>query len=396
MKRILIDGRFVGVGESIARYVLELTKELLKIDTENQYTLLIRPVGRKELDWYPEVMNAKNLKVVELDIPHYSLSEQTKLLSYLNEQKFDLVHFAQFNHPVNYKGNYVVTIHDFTLIGRLRYNNFIKQLAFSTVMKSAIKDAHHIISISKYTLRDLQNFCPTDKSKISIIYHGLDHDKFNAGIRRNELGIRETKEKYNILGDYILYVGGWKKHKNLLRMLQAYEKFIITCHSERSEESHSLPKLVMVGTKDAKESQVLAEINRINSSLNSLFLIPNSIILTGSVNIRSDDLPKIYAGALAYIIPSLSEGFGWPPLEAMACGAPVIASKESCIPEILGDAALYFDPYNTDDIEKSITKIVTDEKLRQDLSDKGLDHVKKYDWSNTAKETLEVYNKALK
>lgn len=108
-----------------------------------------------------------------------------------------------------------------------------------------------------------------------------------------------------------------------------------------------------------------------------------------------DELPVAYAGAKLYVIPSLSEGFGWPPLEAMACGTPVIASKESCIPEILGDAPLYFDPYNVDDITKAITEVASDQKLRAELTKKGLEQVKKYNWNETAKKTLEVYKAVL-
>jgi len=393
MKRILIDGRFIGVGESISRYTLELTKEILKNDLENQYTLLIRPAGQDQLKRYPEISAANNLKVVSLDIPHYSLAEQTKLLKFLNEEKFDLVHFTQFNHPIFYRGSFVVTIHDLTLVGHLHYHNFIKQFAFNTVMRSAVNDSQKIISISKYTMDDIVDFFGTQKSKFAVIYHGLDHNKFNESVRGDQKSIEKIKNDYKISGEYLLYVGAWKKHKNLPRMLKAYENFI-------TSKSGIGPKLVMVGTKDVKEPEVLVEINRINDSLNSKFHSPagepNSIILTGPIDIRSDELPKIYAGALAYIIPSLSEGFGWPPLEAMACGTPVISSKESCMPEILGDAALYFDPYNVDEIEKSIGKIVDDQKIRIELSKKGLEHVKKYDLSETAKKTLEVYNNILK
>src|SRR5690606_30652378 len=113
--RILIDGRFVGVGDSQTRYVLELTRNLLELDQKNAYTLLLRPVGKKELKFFPGIEGKDNLKIEFLNIPHYSLAEQTKLLNYLNKKRFDLVHFTQFNHPVFYRRNYVVTIQDLTL-----------------------------------------------------------------------------------------------------------------------------------------------------------------------------------------------------------------------------------------------------------------------------------------
>ena len=119
----------------------------------------------------------------------------------------------------------------------------------------------------------------------------------------------------------------------------------------------------------------------------------DAITTTGFVD--EPELPLFYAGALCYCIPSLSEGFGLPPLEAMACGTPVISSDVSAMPEILGDAPLYFDPYNIDSIAKAMTKIVSDEKLRKELSKKGLEQAKKYSWDKTGEMTLEVYKEVL-
>ena len=390
MKRILIDGRFVGVGDSMTRYCLELVRGILAIDKENDYTLLLRPLGEEKLELYPEIVNAPNLRVDILDIPHYSLAEQTKLLKYLNREKYDLVHFIQFNHPVFYKGNYVVTIHDLTLIGHLHYKNIAKQISYKLVMRSAVRDSKRVITISKTSEDDIIDFFGNYKKKIQIIYHGVDHESFNARVANNESLITSFKEKYGIKGDYILYTGMWKKHKNLIRLFKAYEHFLL---SQLRNPNSQLPQLVLTGKIDQNEPEVISEIDRINQSLNSKFKIQNSIITTGFID--EEELPVAYAGALAYVIPSLSEGFGWPPLEAMACGTPVIASDISCIPEILGDAPLYFDPYDINDIAKAIEKIVSDPNLRSNLSQKGLEQVKKYNWSDTAKQTLELYKKCL-
>ena len=117
------------------------------------------------------------------------------------------------------------------------------------------------------------------------------------------------------------------------------------------------------------------------------------IVTTGFID--EEELPIAYAGAVAYVIPSLSEGFGLPPLEAMACGTPVLSARTSAMPEILGNAPLYFDPYNISDIANKIEKLIDDNKLQSELSKRGLEQVKKYSWEKTAKETLEVYNSAL-
>lgn len=414
-KRILIDGRFVGVGDSQTRYVLELVKGILALDHTNSYTLLLRPVGIKNAEkflkleipfanWdensestakYKSLKTKRpNLHLQILDIPHYTLSEQTKLLKYLNEKKFDLVHFTQFNHPVRYSGKYVITIQDLTLVGHLHRQNVIKRVAFNAVMKSAAKDSTKIIAISKTTMEDVISYYNVPKEKFDIIYHGVDHKNFNMNVSSRTNEIKKFKEKYNISEEYILYTGMWKKHKNLIRLLKAYEIF-------RTQNTDNRIQLVLVGKVDKKEPEVTALINRINSSQavilsdqgESKDLSYKPIITTGFID--ESELPIAYAGAFVYCIPSLSEGFGWPPLEAMACGTPVISSRESCIPEILGKAPLYFDAYNIEDIAKKMKTITTDNTLRKELIKKGLEQVKKYNWEETAEKTYKVYKELL-
>jgi len=411
MKKILIDGRFIGVGDSISRYTLELLSGILRIDQENQYTILIRPKGLHEVQQFFKfearstkletnskfkIQNSKliencklkieNLHVKVLDIPHYSLAEQTKLLAYLNKEKFDLVHFTQFNHPILYHGNYIVTIHDLTLIGHLHRKSFIKSFAYHTAMKSAIKHSQKIIAISKTTKDELLDYLAVDPKKIEVIHHGIDHERFNIGIKNKELRIKEFKTKYKINNQYILYTGMWKRHKNLLGLLKAFEIF-------RIKNKESRINLVLVGKVDPNESEVLKEIDRINKSLATSHQLPDAIIATGFIS--EEELPIAYAGALLYVIPSFAEGFGWPPLEAMACGTPVAASKESCIPEILGDAAAYFDPYNKKEMAETIERIITDTKYRNILVQKGLNQVKKFNWPDCVDKTFHLYQSLL-
>ncbi|MFA7253007.1 MAG: glycosyltransferase family 1 protein [Patescibacteria group bacterium] len=397
MARILIDGRFVGVGDSQTRVVMQNLREILKLDRENKYTLLIRPQGIKEVGRYFGIgeldinklirnseLEIKNLCVSILDVPHYSKDEQIKLLSHLNKEKFDLVHFTQFNHPILYRGRYIVTIQDLTLIGHLHYFNFIKQLAFNMVMKSAIRDSTKIISISKVTTEDILDFVDIEPKKISLIYWGIDHNLFNLKAK-DKSKIEQFKKKYGIKDEYFLYTGAWKKHKNLVRMLQAYEQYY-----QKSKVKKENPiQLVLVGKIDKNEPEVVAEIERINKDLSALHGLPSAIIATGFI--EDFELPTAYAGALCYVIPSLNEGFGWPPLEAMACGTPVISSNVSCMPEIQGNASFYFDPYSIDEIAKAMEKVAANPRLQAELREKGLKQVQKYHWEDTAKKTLEVY-----
>jgi len=272
------------------------------------------------------------------------------------------------------------------MIGHLHRQNAIKRMAFNMVMKAAVNNSKKIIAISKMTKQDILDYYKTDPKKIDVVYHGIDHRRFSAEIQNLKFKIQNLKEKYKIENDYILYTGMWKKHKNILRMLKAFEKF-------GADKPEAKIQLVLVGKIDPSEPEVLTEIERINSA----YKLPTTnypLVVTAGF-IDDDELPVAYAGAMAYIIPSLSEGFGWPPLEAMACGTPVIASNVSCMPEILGDAPIYFDPYEIEDIAKAMEKISKDEKLREELSKKGLEQVKKYNWEDCAEKTLAIYREAL-
>ncbi|OQB06177.1 MAG: Capsular glucan synthase [bacterium ADurb.Bin212] len=449
MKRILIDGRFIGVGDSMTRYCLEIVKGILDQDKDNEYTLLIRPEGEKILKvTSTEILHRKgtesviarsgfatwqsnNLTIKVLDIPHYSLGEQTKLLSYLNKEKFDLVHFIQFNHPILYRGKYVVTIHDLTLFGHLYREKLHKKIAFDKVMRSAVNKSAKIITVSETSKNDIIDNYHVDPNKIAVTYLGVD-GKYNCRIKNDELRIKQFKEKHGIVGDYILYTGMWKKHKNLIRLLKAFEKFQETRNNNQTNSNYQIPniQLVLVGKVDKNEPEVIKTIeeinkrfchperaervegssNKINNKISNIQyptsneisnsqpnkLRPNAylpVITTGFV--EEEELPISYAGALFYVIPSLSEGFGLPPLEAMACGTPVISSNISAMPEILGDAALYFDPYDVCDIAEKMRQMADNTNLREDYSQKGLEQAGKYSWENTAKRTLVVYKELL-
>lgn len=402
MSRILIDGRFIGVGESISRYTLELLKNLLEIDKENEYTLLVRSQGvdiaasrfgfqidkseNEKLIVKWEMINGKyqNLKIKILDVAHYSFGEQTKFLSFLNKEKYDLVHFTQFNHPMRYGGKFVVTIHDLILLNHAKAN-LIKKMAFWPVLKSCIK-AEKIITISDESKREIIYSLHVRDDKVMPIYLGINHRQFNVSAKSNKELLTKFCQKNKITDDYFLYVGAWKSHKNILGLLKEYEDFILS--GER------FLHLVLVGKVDLREKRVILEIEKVNKKVEEDKGKKGAVVTAGVVD-SDEELSAIYGGAIAYIMPSLAEGFGWPPLEAMACSTPVISSNKSCMPEILGEAALYFDPTKNGEMKEAIQKIIHDHTLRENLIKKGLSQVEKYNWSETAKKTLEVYKSVL-
>jgi len=388
-KKILIDGRFIGVGDSIGRVVFGILEHLLEIDKENQYSLLIRPAGVKQVK-ERGLWGNERLKIEILDIAHYSLDEQSKLLIWLNKKPYDLVFFTQFNHPIMFKKPYIIIVHDLTTFGYFKYENPLKVLMFKKVMKSAVYDSKKIITVSNNTKSELLENYKINEDKIEAIYLGVDKNYLRISrmdqADRVKIGDK-FKKYYEISGNYLLYTGMWKKHKNLIRLIKAFE-----IANNRLSSSEKV-QLVLAGKIDRDQPEVVAEIERVNNHKIADRTATDPIFTAGFV--PEELLSAAYAGAMAYVQPSLNEGFGLPPLEAMACGAPVVASNISATPEVLADAAYYFNPENVNEMAKKISDVVSNQRLRLDLRQKGLQQVKKYSWQNNAKEVLRVIEEVL-
>lgn len=363
MYKIVIDARFINSGTGT--YVRELLNHLQIIDKENSYTIL---VPTKDLHyWTP---SSDNFSLLAVDIDMYSVNEQIGLKKILNSLKPDLVHFAMPQQPVFYKGKKVTTMHDMTLLRTYNSDkNWLvfraKQLVGRWVWKKIARDNNHVIAISDNTRREYQDFTNILNEKISVIYE--------AGEARPG-----AVQSYDDLpfSEFIVYVGQQPDYKNIRRLTEAHQKLL--------EKNPDLG-LVLVGrlNKDTLKNKEYVE-----------KLGYKNIHFTGFIDDTKRDW--LYTKCLAYVFPSLMEGFGLPPLEAMAYGVPVVSSNASCMPEILGDAPVYFDPLDIDDMAEKIEMVISDKKLREAMVGKGLQQVKKYSWRKMAEETLSVYQKVLK
>jgi glycosyltransferase involved in cell wall biosynthesis len=357
---------FTGIG----RYVYELTRHLFKIDKKNEYVLFFNEPQFN--DFEPETANIKKILV---NAHHYSFQEQIKFLKLINREKLDLMHFTHFNAPIFYDKPFTVTIHDLTLsfFPGKKMNNFFYRTAYNLTIKNAVKKSKKIIAVSNNTKEDIQTIYQIDPKKIAVIYEGVDQ-KFHSKV--DEHTIAASIKMYKINRPYILYTGVWRSHKNLPRLIKAF-------HILKSEYGFD-GDLVITGRHDPLYAPDLLE------NIISLKLEPN-IIFTGMVD--EEELITLYNGASLYAFPSLYEGFGLSPLEAMQCGTPVAASNTSCIPEICGEKnALYFDPQDPYDMAEKIFQILSQKTLRENLIKSGLSHVKKFSWKKMAEETLKIYN----
>jgi glycosyltransferase involved in cell wall biosynthesis len=357
--------QFTGIG----RYVFELTRHLFQLDQKNEYVLFFNNPQFSQFE-----PPSEKIKKVLVNAKHYSLQEQTNFLRLLNRENLDLMHFTHFNAPIFYKKPFIVTIHDLTLSfypGK-KMNSFLYRAAYNKTVSSAVKNSKKIIAVSKNTKKDIRDLYKIEPEKIEVIYEGVDQN-FHPNIEEHK--IKTTLEKYKIHRPYLLYTGVWRSHKNLPRLIKAF-------HILKSEYGFD-GDLVITGRYDPLYAPDILQ------NITSLKLEPN-IIFTGMVD--EEELIALYNGAEVYTFPSLYEGFGLSPLEAMQCGTPVAASNASCIPEVCGEKnALFFDPKNPYDMAEKIFRIFSEKTLREDLITRGLKHVKTFSWKKMAEETLKIY-----
>lgn len=359
---IAIDARIIN--STTGRYVERLLTFLQELDRTNNYTVLVRE--KDEFFWQPKY---DNFRVAIAEFDNYSFAEQTGFKKLLKTLKPDLVHFCMPQQPAGYKGKKVTTFHDLTLVKT--YNSdknwlvyHTKQLVGKRIFKKVASDSDHIITPSKFTKKELLDFVEIPKEKITVIYESAD--VANGASRKYPVKFKQ----------FLLYVGQQSDYKNIKRLGDAHQKLL---------ETYPHLGLVLVGKKNAaalKNEQYFTDKNYRN------------ILFTDFV--PDEQLNWLYAHATAYVFPSLMEGFGLPGLEAMGHGTPVISSNATCLPEVYGDAAWYFDPTDTDDMARAIREVLGNEKLQTNLATKGFKQIKKYSWKKMAEQTHAIYMKVLK
>ncbi len=358
---IAIDARIIN--SSTGRYVERLVTYLQDVDTENEYSILV-PTKDKDF-WKPR--NA-NFTVRTVDYKNYSFAEQIGFKKYLKKLNADLVHFCMPQQPLGYDGKKVTTFHDLTLLNT--YNSDKNWLVFHAkqkvgkyAFKKATENNDALIAISEFTKKELVTFSPISEEKTAVIYEASDVSQI-------------VPKKYDLpFKKYILYVGSQSDYKNIKRLGDAHQ-ILLAKYPELG--------LVLAGRKNA--SVLKNEVYFNERKYENIFFTDF---------VTDPELSWLYTHAQAYIFPSLMEGFGLPGLEAMGYGTPVVSSNASCLPEVYGQAAHYFNPTDTSDIAEAIDQVLSDDKIRTRLSKAGYKQIKKYSWKKMAKETHSLYMKVL-
>ncbi|HEX5797571.1 MAG TPA: glycosyltransferase family 1 protein [Candidatus Saccharimonadales bacterium] len=363
-KHIVIDARVRQA--STGRYTDRLIENLQKIDKTNRYTILVQP----DDDWQ---MQNPNFRTVVCRFEQFSLNPLDQILFpfQLYRLKPDLVHFTMTQQPLLYFGRIVTTTHDLTMFEYARAGKFpqwfhvIRMVLYRFLLWWSHKKSRRIIVPTEYVREDLAKHQPFAKKKLVITNEASDPPIARAGERPE-----------NVPDNFIFFVGRAFPHKNLHRLVDAFEIL---------NKKHSGLHLLLAGKKEYYYKNLDEYIRKSPAA--------DNIHTLGYIN--ESQLKWLYGHARAYIFPSLSEGFGLPGLEAMAHDCPVVSSNATCLPEVYGDAVEYFDPKNTEAMAEAIEKVITDEKLAKKLVEEGRKRLRKYSWQKTAEQTLGIYDSVL-
>ena len=366
MTRIGIDARmmfFTGIG----RHVYNLAKRLPLLDPETEYLIFIRPEDRARVDFA-----AANLRLVETIPTYYDMVEQTRHRRILEAEKLDLLHVPHFNIPIFYHGRLVVTIHDLIqakLPSQSTWKAQFKRLGYYFVIQQALRKARRVIAVSRFTRDDIVRTLGTAADKIEVIHNGFD-----ARFLRQPTGVAEGKailEKYGLKPPFLLYVGLQSHHKNLATLIEAMQQIHAT---------HPQASLALVGKHDDRYTPALqAQAQKLG--------LAEAVRFCGFV--PDADLELLYGTAVAFVFPSLYEGFGIPPVEALAAGLPVISSNAASLPEVLGDQATYFDPTDPADMAAKIGAVLVDPESHRPTG------MPQFSWDKMAEQTLKTYRQVL-
>jgi len=321
-------------------------------------------VSRKQ-DFNLKVQKLNEYKIIMCDSKIYSLYEQYELKRNI-QNHIDIFWSPHYNIPLLYKGKLLVTIHDVFHLAMPQYVKGLHKKMYARFMFNAVKKkASKIICVSNFTKNELIRLVGVDEKKIKVIHNGVDGSWFNI-----------TKTIKPNDKPYLLYVGNVKPHKNLNNLLNAFD-LIKDC----------IPHDVIIVGK--KEGFITGDKKLFDKASE----FGNRVKFTGYVT--DEVLKQYYVHAACFVFPSFYEGFGLPPLEAMAVGCPVIVSNVASLPEVCGDAALYCDPYNPEDIAEKIKLLIENPSLQEELRQKGLERAKLFTWEKCAKETMAVIEEVL-
>jgi len=367
--RIGIDARKLrdfGIGT----YIRNLLRQLARLDRETEFVLFCAPGDSQALASLGE-----NFRTVTETAGNYSLAEQWRIPVALRREGVTLFHAPHYVLPPLVGCRSVVTIHDCI---HLMFPQYLpSRLAFAYAQVSIVtasRRATRVLTVSESSKRDILRFVDLNPEKIDVIYNGYD-ERF--AVEPREEDVVRVRERYQLHDEFVLYAGNVKPHKNLERLIDAF------C-LVRNRGLDNL-KLVLMGDEISKYASLRRAVHRhqLHKYVRFLGYLPE------------ETLAVMYRLAGVFAFPSLYEGFGLPPLEAMASGTPVVTSNVSSLPEVAGDAAVLVNPYDPEAIADGIYQVLTDEQLRRGLRQRGIARARQFSWEDAARRVREIYQQVV-
>ncbi len=358
-KHIVIDARVCdGHIHGISRVSEQFIYHILDLDNTNRYTIL-------GVNDYPEKKfpNKDSITYITTPTRLYSIKEQWKVWRLAESLKPDLFHCPTFTAPLMASFPVVVNIHDLIPVVYPELFPFKYKIYYNTFVPKVCKKAIRICTSSEKSKEDIVRFYGIDANKINVVY--------NSSYSANDS--IEPYEENNVNPEYVIFVGNQMPHKNFIRAAKAFDL---------AQKRLKNKKISMVAVGISKEFFKKSEVSNVENIDCLTYLTPGQ-------------LQSVYKGAGVMLFPSLYEGFGIPPLEAMSFDVPVISSNCSCMPEVLGDAYLSIDPLDVEQMAQALVKIYTDESLRASLIVKGTQRLQKYSWRESARKILGIYEDLL-
>ena len=363
--RVAIDARKLhdfGIGT----YTRNLIRHLARIDSESEYVLLCH---EGDLAIGPQF--GPNFRTVLEPSPNYSLREQIHVPWVLHRERPDIFHAPHYVLPPAARCRSLVTIHDCI---HLMFPQYLPSRAAylyaRAAMWAAVRHSHKILTVSEASKRDIIHFFNVRPEKIVVVYNAID-ERFRTVPSEDD--VARVRERYQLAHGFVLYVGNIKPHKNLVRLIEAYDQL-------RRRGFEDL-KLLIIGDEISKWPALRRAVHRhkLHKHVRFLGYLPD------------ETLAVLYRLAAVFVFPSLYEGFGLPALEAMACGTPVVTSNVSSLPEVTGDAAVLVDPYEVESIVEGMERVLTDSALGAELRAKGIARAREFSWERSVARTRELY-----
>jgi glycosyltransferase involved in cell wall biosynthesis len=362
--RIGIDARLTHYRQAgISRYTLQLIEALARCDVDDEFVILQSFRSKRPL------LDRPNFTRRQLYTPCHHPLEQLTLPLEISTKGLDVLHSPDFIPPFRRNCRSVITIHDLVFI---LYPHFLTKDAarYYGQIDQAVRRTDAIIAVSEATKRDLIRLVGAPEHKISVIYEGAS--PYFRPMRSPEVTER-VRERFGLQQDFILFVSTIEPRKNVPTLLQGFRHLLDAYHPE--------VKLVLAGEKGWLYDEVFQRVSDLN--------LVDDVMFLGRVT--TEELLWLYNSAQMLVAPSIYEGFGLTPLEAMACGTPVVVSNVSSLPEVVGDAGLLVNPESVEELAVAMWRVLTDSELRASLMDKGIKRAASFSWDKAARETLKLY-----